>query len=162
MPWTPSHDTLLDNNQLCRRRLGALVGKLKAQNVIAEYDGVIKDQLDRVIIEEIKTSRASTAGTINYIPQHPVIRRDKNTTKLRIVYDASSNVDNHPSLNECLYKGPCLLLNIADVLTRFPTNKVALIPDIEKAFLMVSVLPEDREVLRVLWLDDTSSNSQRK
>ena len=37
-------------------------------------------------------------------------------------------------------------------------NKVTLIADIEKAFLMVSGLPEDRDVLRFLWHNDTSSD----
>ena len=35
---------------------------------------------------------------------------------------------------------------------------MTLIADIEKAFLMVSGLPEDRDVLRFLWHDDTSSD----
>lgn len=39
---------------------------------------------------------------------------------------------------------------------------MALIADIEKAFLMVSVLPEDRDVLRFLWLDDTNSDNPKE
>ena len=35
---------------------------------------------------------------------------------------------------------------------------MALIADIEKAFLTVSVLPVDRDVLRFLWVDDTGRN----
>ena len=138
------------------------MGKLRAQNIIQEYDEVIQDQLKRGIIEEMTPSCASTAGIIHYIPHHPVIRRDKNTTKPRIVYDASAKANDSPSLNECLYKSPCLLPKIADVLMRFRTNEVALIADIEKAFLMVSVLPEDRDVLRFLWLDDPSSDNPKE
>ena len=108
LPWKPFHDTLPDNFRLCRRRLRSLLGKLKTQNIIEEYDGVIKDQLKRGIIKEIKPSGAKTAGAVHYyIPHHPVLSRDKNTTKLRIVYDASAKADNNPSLNKCLYKGPC-------------------------------------------------------
>ena len=102
LPRKPSHDTLPDNYRLCRRRLRSLLGKLKAQNIIEEYDGVIKNQLKRGIIKEIKPSGAKTAGAVHYyIPHYPVIRRDKNTTKLRIVYDASAKADNNPSLNKC-------------------------------------------------------------
>ena len=42
---------------------------------------------------------------IHYLPYHAVVRQDKSTTKLRIVYDASAKADG-PSLNECLYTGP--------------------------------------------------------
>ena len=40
-----------------------------------------------------------------------------------------------------------------DVLLRFRVNQVALTSDIEKAFLMVGMAEEDRDVLRFLWVD---------
>ena len=50
----------------------------------------------------------------HYIPHHPVIREDKNTGKLRIVFDVSAKSDG-PSLNECLYKGPQLTPLVFDI-----------------------------------------------
>ena len=46
-----------------------------------------------------------TDNKVHYLPHHGVVREDKDTTKLRVVYDASSK-SSGPSLNECLYKGP--------------------------------------------------------
>ena len=46
----------------------------------------------------------------HYISHHPVIREDKNTSKVRIIIDASAKSDG-PSLNECLYKGPHSVLS---------------------------------------------------
>ena len=88
---------------------------------------------------------------IHYLPHHAVIRQDKETSKLRIVYDASARA-NGPSLNDCLHIGP------KDILLRFRTHRVAVIADIEKAFLMVSVTERDRDVLRFLWVDDITSD----
>ena len=90
---------------------------------------------------------------VHYLPHHAVIRQDKQTTKLRIVFDALAKCDG-PSLNECLYTGPKFDQSILDILLRFRTHQVALTADIEKAFLMVSISEQDRDVLRFLWVDD--------
>ena len=42
-----------------------------------------------------------------------------------------------------------------DILIRFRVHKVALTADIEKAFLSVSIKPEQRNMLRFLWIDST-------
>lgn len=59
-----------------------------------------------------------------------------------------------PSLNECLYKGPCFNQLILDLLLRFRCYRVTLTADVEKAFLMISVADNDRDVLRFIWVDD--------
>ena len=67
-----------------------------------------------------------------------------------------SLISNGPSLNDCLHAGPSLTSEIPDVLMRFRYHPVALVTDIEKAFLMVQVANADRDVLRFLWIDDPS------
>lgn len=89
-----------------------------------------------------------------YLPHHVVVHRDKATTKVRVVYDASARSANGPSLNDCLLKGPKFNQLIFDLLVRFRSYKVALTADLEKAFLMVSVEEADRDVLRFLWVKD--------
>ena len=44
-------------------------------------------------------------------------------------------------------------------MTRFRLYPIALTADIEKAFLMISVWPPDRDALRFLWLDDINAPS---
>ena len=112
-------------------------------------------------MESSKTSHPGP-GKTHYLPHHPVIRRDKETTKLRVVYDASAKMNGNPSLNDCLYSGPSLLPSIADVLMRFRFHKVALVADIEKAFLMVSISPSDRDALRFIWLDDIHKDNPKE
>lgn len=43
--------------------------------------------------------------------------------KIRVVFDASAKSVTGVSLNECLYAGPKLQLDIVDVLTLFRTHK---------------------------------------
>ena len=99
-------------------------------------------------------------GETHYIPHHPVIRDDKTTTKIRIVFDASAR-DNGPSLNDCLYKGPHLTPLLYDILLRFRSHVVALTSDIEKAFLQINVNENDRDYLRFLWFDNIFSDQPK-
>ena len=90
------------------------------------------EQSSKGMIEDV-TDKMLPAGGVHYIPHHAVIRRDKETTKLRIVFDASSKTEG-VSLNGCLNSGPCLVPNLSDELLRFRCHQIALISDIEKAF----------------------------
>ena len=157
LPWKESHAALPDNYQLSKKRLLSLVHRLKQNpSVLREYDATIRDQLSRGIVEVVDSEEDQSANMTHYIPHHAVIRQDKETTKLHIVYDASARGEG-PSLNDCLCIGPKFGQNIMDIVLRFRVHNVALAADIEKAFLMISVSESDRDVLRFLWVDDVSA-----
>ena len=85
---------------------------------------------------------------------HAVIRKEAVSSKLRIVYNGSLKVGKNPSLNDCLHSGPSLIPKIFDILLHFRWFQVPLTADISKAFLQISIKPEDREYLRFLWVND--------
>ena len=58
------------------------------------------------------------------------------------------------SLNECLHRGPIALPNMCGVLIRFRLYLIAVLADIEKAFLQIGVQEQDRNVMRFLWYAD--------
>ncbi|GFY63025.1 uncharacterized protein TNIN_206021 [Trichonephila inaurata madagascariensis] len=93
------------------------------------------------------------------MPHHPVIRNDKETTKLRIVFDASSKEKNCLSLNDNLKAGPNLNPNILILLLKFRKFRIGLISDVEKAFLQIVLAEEDRDCQRFLWADDFPPNN---
>ena len=153
LPWKETHPTLPDNLDLSQARLRNLLLRLrKDQCILREYDSVIKNQLSCGIIEVVEKPLDGVIGRTHYLPHHAVIRKDKLTTKLRIVYDASAR-GTGASLNDCLYSGPNFGQNIMAILLRFRTHKIGIVGDIEKAFLMISIAPKDRDVLRFLWID---------
>ena len=104
------------------------------------------NRLSKEIIEAVEPDE-TPPETVHYLPHHAVVRRDKTTTKVRVVYDASARSATGPSLNDCLLKGPKFNQLIFDLLVRFRSYRVALTADLEKAFLMVSVEEADRDVL---------------
>ena len=116
-----------------------------------EYDSIFRAQVEAGVIECVPVSEKKFEGA-QFLPHHGVLRDDRQTTKLRIVFDGSARADqNQYSLNDCLEKGPNLTPHIFDVLTKFRGYPVGLIADIEKAFHQISVNPADRDKLRFLW-----------
>ena len=85
------------------------------------------------------------------MPHRPVIRPGSTTTRVRPVFDASATGPNGVSLNDCLEAGPSLIPHLTDVILRFRRHQYAVSGDISKAFLQISVRPEDRDCLRFLW-----------
>lgn len=134
------------------RRLRKLLKRLR-QNpaLLTEYDHIIQDQIEKGIVEDAPAIEASSAHP-HYLPHHAIIRTDHDTTKLRVVYDASAKLNGKPSLNDCLLIGPKFNQRIFDILLRFRSHKIALTADIEKAFLMIRVEEQDRDALRFLWV----------
>ena len=97
-------------------------------------------------------------GHTHYLPHHAVLREDKKTTKCRIVYHASSKTVGQ-TLNNSLYSGLSLVLEICDVLIRFWYHRIVIVADTEKALLMVNVAEHGRTVLHFLWINDINSES---
>ena len=136
------------NYSLSKRGLGSLLRRLKScPDVLKRYDEVIKEQEKNNVVETC--SNVTEVGNVHYLPHRKVIRLDKETTKLRVVYDGSAKKDG-PSLNDCLYSGPSLSPLLFDIMLRFRMKKVALIVDLEKAFLSVSIVPHQRDFSRFL------------
>ena len=155
LPWREYHDTLSDNHRLCVQRLQSILRRLRrTPELLKEYDKVIRDQISRGIVQEVPVVQDDLAAVIHYLPHHHVVRQDKTTTKVRVVYDAYARGRPHPSLNDCLYTGPPLFEQITDILLRFRSHAVAFTADIKKAFLMVGIHEADRDVLRFLWTKD--------
>ena len=169
LPWKEDHPEIPDHYALCLNRLRFLHRKLlKSPELLQEYDSIIQDQLNQGIIEAVtkgtvnSSKEGSTANTslrmVHYLPHHCIIRQDKQTTKLRIVYDGSAKTkEDRVSLNDCLETGPNLIPNLFNVLIAFRWHLVAVTADIEKAFLMIEIKPSDRDMLRFLWLKDPNN-----
>ena len=68
-----------------------------------------------------------------YLPHRPAIRESTETTKIRIVYDASAKPNKDSvSLNECLETGPPLQNLLWDILMRSHFRPILFCGDIEK------------------------------
>lgn len=135
------------------KRLDNLVRKLEKQpGMLEKYDDIIQDQLAQGIVER---ALKEPEGREFYLPHKTVIRETAESTKIRIVYDASARANREaPSLNDCLETGPPLQNKLWSVLIRNTFHPVALAGDLKQAFLQVRIREEDRDVMRFHWLKD--------
>ena len=150
LPFKEIHDDIGDNYVTSKCRLKSLMNKFKNNDeLLIEYDRIIHEQKNLEIIEHAGDYKVN--GT-HYLPHRPVIREDKESTKVRMVFDASAKSrKNGPSLNDVLETGPSLTPLLFDVLLRYRGFNDVVIADIEKAFLQIHLSPEHRDYVRFLW-----------
>ena len=105
LPFRLDHNKLTDNFEISKKRLKSLQKRLsgdkmllnKCNNIFTAYE---KSRImEKVPDDEI----AKEPSKVYYLSYRPVVRRDKETTKVRVVFDASYST-NKPSLNDCLFR----------------------------------------------------------
>jgi len=73
-------------------------------------------RLEDGIIEQVPNNQENLSGC-HFLLHHGVIREDKATIKLRVVFDGSAEGGLKDwSLNDCLEKGPSNIPHIFDIL----------------------------------------------
>ena len=157
-PWRTPNPELPHNYNLALGRLKNLMKRFRHNpELYQKMNDIIMDQLQKGIIEKIDP-QLQTQNLIHYLPFQPVLTPERNTTKCRIVYDASSKATpQHNSLNDTLLRGPVILPAIIGLLIQFRMYQFALIADVEKAFLQVSLQSSQRDITRFLWIKNVDA-----
>ncbi|XP_037505495.1 uncharacterized protein LOC119381810 [Rhipicephalus sanguineus] len=153
LPWKTGFE-LCDNKEVATTRLKKLLSRLSSKDgLLQTYDATIRDYLLARHAEVVKETSRNPAK-VYYMPHKEVIREQALTTKVRVVFYASSRAPGCKSLNECLEKGDNLYQDLVKILLRFRTHPIAIMADIKKAFLQISIKEEDRDAFRFLWFEE--------
>ncbi|GFX85878.1 DUF1758 domain-containing protein [Trichonephila clavipes] len=94
---------------------------------------------------------------IFYLPHHGVIRSDKTTNRIRIVFDGSAHEDGQSLLNQSLYSAPNLQPNILELLLYFRKSPVAFTAEVKSAFLELELDFRDPDFTRFFWTDNLNN-----
>ncbi|XP_068749048.1 uncharacterized protein [Montipora capricornis] len=154
LPWKEDQVVLKDNYKQAENRLYNLEKKLLQEPAKARsYREAILKYIDDGVLEGVPCDQiAPTDGRpVFYLPHHAVIREDKQTTKTRVVFDATARDSNGLSLNSCLEAGPVFQPDLDGILLRFRKGHIGIMGDIKKMFLQVRL--KDRDSHRYLWRD---------
>ncbi|GFX61617.1 uncharacterized protein TNCV_5111041 [Trichonephila clavipes] len=156
--------TLLENNEeVARKRFLKLRSRFKNDSSLFEdYKLVVNNYLSEKIIEHVPFEEENLKHNIFYLPHRAVVRTDKTTSKLRIVFDASSHAKSQLSLNDCLHTGLNFIPNLFFLLIKFRVNPIAFVADIKMAFLMIEIDESEREFTRFFWDENPGIDLENK
>ncbi|XP_064476123.1 uncharacterized protein LOC135390028 [Ornithodoros turicata] len=143
---------LADNRSIAQTRLLSQLRRLRDHpDLLKEYHDTISEYF---LEGHAEKAPEVPQENLYYLPHHAVIRKEAVTTKVRVVFDASSHVSGAPSLNQVLQKGPNINADLLLQLVSFRCYPIILTVDIRKAYLQILIRPEDRDALRFLWPED--------
>ena len=151
-PWRKDPNLLPDNRDLAMKRLESTERRLKRNSEQAKAYCEQMTQMESMKFARKLSREEEEAhqGPVHYIPHHAVIRPEKRSTPVRIVFNSSSTYKGH-TLNDYWKKGPDLLNGIFGVVLRFRERKVAFMGDISKMYHRILIPERDQHVHRFLW-----------
>ena len=155
-PWLLPRSTLPKNDRIAYQSLLALERNLSRDPERAEeFCKQIEDMIRRgVAIQLTKEVLDSWSGDYYFLPLVGV----KGKKSLRVCFDASRRQGGHPSMNDCLHKGPDRYLNnLLAVLLGFRNGRVGCAADIAKFHNQVYLEPADVHMQRFLWRNMNTS-----
>ena len=115
VPWKEEKSELPNNRSMAISRLCCTEKNLTKKSIVAkEYQRTIEAYLQKGYLRKIDPVTEKSPGAW-YLPHFPIVRMDKSTTKVRIVFDCSAQ-HNRVSLNDVIHPGPKLQKDLFDVL----------------------------------------------
>lgn len=123
---------------------------LKNERLYVEYRRVMNEYI------ELKHMRLATLEEREdplgyFVPHHAVVREDKTTTKVRIVFDASAKARDGKSLNELMLVGPTIQPDLLSTFLSWRRFKFVISADIEKMYRMIRIDEKEARFQKILW-----------
>ncbi|GFX12457.1 integrase catalytic domain-containing protein [Trichonephila clavipes] len=138
-----------NSKDIAIRRLNSLWKRLSRDSrYLSLYAEFLKEYEELGHLERVVES--IEPPTHYYIPHHGVLRPEKLTTKLRIVFNGSSSTTTGISLNDILLKGE-VKEDVFETISRFRRHKFAFTTDIQKMYRQILINPDQQDLQRIIW-----------
>ena len=152
-PWRCSRDALPRNEKAALQNLYSMERVLARDPELAnDFTQQIKEMVTRgaaVVLSQDDLDEWE--GSYYYLPMVGVKGKKK---WLRVCFDASRRQGKHPSLNDCLFKGPDAFMNdLLSVILGFRNGRVGAANDISKFHNQVHLSVQEMHMQRFLWRD---------
>ena len=158
IPWKRKPPSVPNSYAMAMKRLKSTEKRLKDEPKWAnEYRQVFQKYLEKGYVSRVHQPSKQRAGFC--LSHFPIVRLGRETTKVRVVFDAAAKVDGE-SLNSYIHPGPKLQRCITDVLLKFREKPVALGCDVTEMYLQIQLKEEDKQFHRFLWRTDPTQEPE--
>lgn len=149
LPLKESEEKLGDSKTIALRRFFALENRLeKEPHVKQKYIDFMREYIN---LNHMVEDNDNPNSIEYFLPHHPVVREESITTKLRVVFDASTKTTSNFSLNDIQYNGPVVQSDLFTILINFRKYKFIATADIEKMYRQIIVKPEQQNLQKIFW-----------
>jgi len=151
LPFREPDPSFFGSRDIALRRFYSLERRLlKTPDFHKQYCDFMQNQLNADYME-ISPSFDPNDSRQYWIPHHAVLRPESAGMKLRVVYDASCPDLKNNSLNNVLFPGPKLQLDIVTILMNIRLDPIVFTGDIKEMFLRIGMAEPDRRYQKILW-----------
>ena len=151
MPWNQNRPPKRSNYDIAFKRMQSAEKSFQRKECFAIVNDEVQKLLEQDFVMKVPTEELDHSQPEWYLPLQAVFTPER-TTKVRLVFDASSKGHDGLSLNDHLEKGPNYINSLPNVLMARRWNS----GDIRKMFNQVLVHPDDQVFHRFLWRSDES------
>lgn len=156
LPFRENVNQLGESRSIAEKRFYNIERRLKANSELK--DAYVKFMQEYQDLGHMVLKGDTTIHSINnpqvYLPHHAVIRTESSTTRIRVVFDASTKTSTSISLNDTLMIGPNIQDDLRGILMRFRTHQVAITADIEKMYRQIGVSKDCQSYQQILWREN--------
>lgn len=152
IPLRESPDVLGDSYKIAEKRLIQMEKKMR--NKLEFKQDYTKFMQEYEHLEHMSEVTKPERGC--YLPHHAVIKESSETTKLRVVFDASAKTSTGVSFNDIQHVGPVVQDDLFSILLRFRQHKYVVTADVEKMYRQILIQPEQRHLQMILWREQES------
>ena len=151
-PWSCERSTLPRNHKAAMQNLISLEHRLsKDPEMAKQWQTQIQEMVNRTAAIKLSEEVVDAwEGDYHFLPLVGV----KGKRGLRVCFDASRKQNRHPSMNDCLFKGPDRFMNnLLSVIIGFRNGRVGCAADISKFHNRVYLDEKDMHMQRFYWRD---------
>ncbi|XP_075162446.1 uncharacterized protein LOC142235098 [Haematobia irritans] len=148
----------LSRTKAVRQFLRNEASLLRKPDMKPMYDAVIEEY--KSLGHMVRIDRSTEGGSEFYLPHHAVIKPERISTKLRVVFNASCPTSSGLSLNDTLYPGPVLQNDLMLLIIRWRFYRYVFNGDIEKMYRQILLDDRHTKFQRIVFRTDPRADVQ--